>query len=108
MAELHIDLEDEVMYSSLFMPKDHPDYHLVCVYEELCRESYLVVAKAQQNECNNNCKKKDLLRSITFWRDVLGILQEHLAIAQNVKLSEKVKQDMQNRILMVEKVIAII
>ena len=39
----------ELCYSSLTIGKDHPDYDLMCVYEELCRKNYQIIAKAQKN-----------------------------------------------------------
>ncbi len=91
-------------YSSLTIGKDHPDYELMCVYEELSRENYQIIAKAQKN-IGEGMKVKEYIRSRAFWNDVLEHLNNDLTQSKIMGLPAKTSDSISYHIGMVTNIL---
>ncbi len=91
------------LYLLPMLPKDHQDYGLVTVYDELYHTSYLVIANAQKEI--GSISKKELIHNFKFWTLVFMILKEHHESAINLNLSDSIKTDIHHRTMMVENIV---
>lgn len=87
------------LYCSFMMDTNDPYYKHVCVYEELFRESYSVIAIAQDVL---KLSTKQCIESNDFWRQVLDVLNSHLSIANQMKIPQETLSKITHRIHMVQ------
>ena len=92
------------MICSLMMSKDHPDYFLVCVYEELLSDSYIEVSKAMRS-LGTSVYGKTLLRNKDFWTNLSNIMKQHLDIAMRLRVSGNTISEIRRRINLTERIL---